>query len=189
MITATTRIILASQSKMRRRALDILGLTYECIPANIDEKAIRDADPLKMAIKISEAKARTVAMHQDGIIIASDAFLFFDGKVLEKPHSLAEAHAMLRALSDKTHRFITGLAVYDTQTKIMRSGVATCSITLRTLSDDEINDYCNRYPVLSLAGALEIDGVMRFSERIDGACNFVTAMPIQLLVQLLGEIE
>lgn len=57
---ATMKIILASQSLIRKRALDLLGLTYETIPSNIDEKAIRDPNPLKMAQRLSEAKAYTV---------------------------------------------------------------------------------------------------------------------------------
>ena len=145
------RFILASQSQIRKRALEILGIPYECIPANIDEKAIRDANPVTMAIMISEAKAHEVSIKEEGIIIASDAFLFFDGKILEKPNSLDEAYEMLRNLSGNKHTFITGLAVYDTQTGKMRSSASTCNIYFRSLSDDEIKDYCNRYPVLTFA--------------------------------------
>ena len=54
------RIILASQSHIRKRALDLLNLEYDTIPSNIDEKAIRDPDPLQMAQKLSEAKAKAV---------------------------------------------------------------------------------------------------------------------------------
>ncbi len=75
-INKNERIILASQSKIRKRALEILGISYECIPANIDEKAMRDANPITMAIMISEAKAHAVSSKEDGIIIASDAFWF-----------------------------------------------------------------------------------------------------------------
>ncbi len=96
---------------------------------------------------------------------------------------------MLKALSGNKHTFITGLAVYDSQTGKMRSRASTCNIYFRSLSDDEIKDYCNRYPVLTFAGSLEIDGVIRFSEKIEGNCNFVTAMPLQHLVQFLREIE
>ncbi|KAF3362897.1 hypothetical protein PHSC3_000431 [Chlamydiales bacterium STE3] len=135
-----SRLILASQSSTRKRALEILGLTYECIPANIDEKAIRHPDPLKMAVILSEAKALAVARKEEGIIIGADAFLIFDGKVLEKPGSMAEAYALLYSLSGNKHTFVTGLAVYDTLTKKMRSSVATCDIFFRPLFTKEIED-------------------------------------------------
>jgi len=66
------RIVLASESASRRRALDILGLKYEVRPSRIDEKAIREDDPQKLARKLSEAKAHTVAQTTpDAIIIAA----------------------------------------------------------------------------------------------------------------------
>lgn len=182
-----TRLILASQSKIRKRAIDILGLFCECIPASIDEKAIRHPDPLKMAVMISEAKAIAVSQKEEGIIIASDTFLVLEGKILEKPASLEEAHTMLRELSGRGYTLVSGLAVYDTFTGKMRSTVATCNVYFRHLTEAEILDYCQRFPVLSYAGAHATEGVIRFSERIEG-CNMTeTAMPVKDLILFLRE--
>lgn len=183
------RIILASQSEHRKKALNILGLTYECIPANINEKAIRNPDPLKMALMLSEAKALFLAQKEKGIIIAGDTFLVFKGNVLEKPASLEEAYAMLKSLSGNKYTLVSGLAVYDALTEKMRSTVATCDIHLRTISHDEIIDYCNRYPVLRFAGGHETDGVVRFSEKIEGSCIIETTIPMKELIFFLKEIE
>lgn len=185
----SSRIVLASQSEHRKKAMNILGLSYECIPANIDEKAIRNPDPLKMALMISEAKAFFLGNKEKGIIIAGDTFLVFEGKVLEKPTSLSEAYSMLNTLSGNKYTLISGLAVYDTLTGKMRSTVATCDIYLRTISQEEIIDYCNRYPVLKFAGAHETDGVVRFSERIEGSCLIETTIPIKELILFLREIQ
>lgn len=182
------RIILASQSEIRKKALKILGLSYQCIPANIDEKAIRDADPLKMALMLSEAKALEIAKREQGIIIAGDAFLVLDGEVLEKPSSVEEAYEMLNKLSGNKYTFVTGLAVYDTNTKTMRSSTATCDIYFRPLSKNEIINYCSRYPVLKFAGAHEGDGVARFAEKIEGSCIIETSLSMKDLIQYLDEI-
>lgn len=183
------RIVLASQSEHRKKAMNLLGLTYECIPANINEKSIRHPDPLKMALMISEAKALALAQKEKGIIIAGDTFVEFEGKVLEKPVSLDEAYGMLQRLSGKTYTLISGLAVYDTLREKMRSTVATCDITLRPISQKEIIDYCQRYPVLKFAGAHETDGVVRFSEKIEGSCIIETTIPMKDLILFLKEIE
>ncbi|MDP1836402.1 MAG: Maf family protein [Chlamydiales bacterium] len=82
------KLILASQSLIRRRALDLLGLKYEVLPADIDEKAIQDPDPLLRAKKLSEEKAKTIGKQKQGLIIASDAFLMFNETCLEKPQDL-----------------------------------------------------------------------------------------------------
>lgn len=186
---SSQRIILASQSEHRKKAMKILGLSYECIPANINEKAIRHSDPLKMALMISEAKALSLAQKEKGIIIAGDTFLVFEEKVLEKPASLNEAYMMLNKLSGNKYTLISGLAVYDTQTEKMRSTVAACNIYLRAISQEEIIDYCQRYPVLKFAGAHETDGVVRFSEKIEGSCIIETTIPMKDLIHFLREIE
>jgi predicted house-cleaning NTP pyrophosphatase (Maf/HAM1 superfamily) len=72
--SASIPLILASQSTIRQRALNLLGLEYQCIPSYIDEKAIRDPDPYQMALRLSDAKAREVGKTHNGIIIAGCAF-------------------------------------------------------------------------------------------------------------------
>ena len=67
------RIILASQSKSRRKALELLGLKYEVIPSDFDEQSIRHDDPYILAKILSEEKAKAVAKHENNaIIIGSD---------------------------------------------------------------------------------------------------------------------
>ena len=180
------RIILASQSQTRKRALDLLGLKYETIPPNIDEEAIRDENPLLLAKKLSEAKARAIGSQQQGLIIASDAFLVFQGKILEKPCDLKEAYNMLHSLSGNNYTFITGIAVYNSISNHLHSSVDTCEIYFRDLREEEIVDYINRNTVLKFAGAHDTDGVIRFSERVVGNCNFFTAIPMNKLIEFLG---
>jgi len=69
------RIVLASQSAARKRAMDMLGLQYCVIPSNFDEQSLRDDDPYALARKLSEAKAK--ALDEQGIIIAGDLFVVF----------------------------------------------------------------------------------------------------------------
>jgi predicted house-cleaning NTP pyrophosphatase (Maf/HAM1 superfamily) len=55
------KIVLASESKFRRRAMDMVGVRYETRPASIDEKAIRHDDPEQLTRQLAEAKAWKVA--------------------------------------------------------------------------------------------------------------------------------
>ena len=181
------RIILASQSLIRKRALDLLGLKYETIPSHIDEKAIRDPDPLKMARMLSEAKAKAVARQHPGLIIAADAFVVSKGKVMEKPEHLEEAFEMLQELSGSSYTFVTGLAVYNSMKDQMCPSTDTCEIYWRKLSDEEIHAYIGRNPVMKFAGAHDTDGVMRFSEKVVGNCNFFSAIPMNKLIAFLRQ--
>ena len=142
-----------------------------------------------LALKLSEAKARAVGAKKKGIVVASDAFLLFQNRILEKPKDLQEAYSMLHGLSGSQYTFITGLAVYDSTTQQMQSTVDTCEIYFRQLSDSEIHHYMSRYPVLNFAGAHETDGVVRFSNKVLGNCNFVTAIPMTDLISFLRHFQ
>jgi len=182
------RIILASQSPFRKYALDLLGLDYEVVPSDIDEKSIRDENPRILVQKLAEAKAISVAeKHSDAVIIASDAVVSMNGRIFEKPKNEHEAFAMLNVLSGNSFEFITGLAVHNCINKKTHSTVQGCTLKFRRLLEPEIKDYISKYPVLHCAGAFEHDGVLRFAAEVSGSYNFRTAIPVNELVLLLRE--
>ena len=182
------RLVLASESQSRKRALDLLGLTYEIHPSAIDEKSIRDPDPAALTQTLAETKARHVASSfDDAVVIAGDAVVAKNGRIFEKPRSEAEAAQFLQELSGSTFRFVTSLAVFRSGTNKMLSTVETSEIRFRDLSDREIHHYIASYPVLRFAGAFEGDGVLRFAESVSGSYNFVTALPVSRLAVFLRE--
>jgi septum formation protein len=188
MKVSTVRVVLASESQCRRRALDILGLAYEVHPSAIDEKAIRDSDPAALTKKLAEAKAWKVAsVFQDAVVVSGDAVVAKNGRIFEKPRSQDEAAEFLRDLSGSAFQFVTSLAVIRTDTGKILSAVESSQIRFRPLIESEIRDYIGRYPVLKFAGAFEGDGVIRFAESVSGSCNLITALPVSRLVLFLRE--
>jgi len=179
------RIVLASQSAARKRAMDMLGLQYCVIPSDFDEQSIRDDDPYALARKLSEAKAK--ALDEQGIIIAGDLFVVFDGKIYEKPKDEAEAFDMLKKLSGNSFDIIAGIAVYNSESGKMLSSVESCQLTFRELTDEEIHDYIANYPVTKFSAAFDYDGILRFGERVQGNLNFSTGIPINKLILFLRE--
>jgi MAF protein len=168
--------------------MDLLSLPYETSPSRIDEKSIRDDDPVGLTRKLAEAKARTVAVaHPDALVVSGDAVVSKNGTIYEKPRSKDEAAQFLRELSGGEFQFVTAIAVFHSPQKRMRTAVESSTITFRQLREREIQDYTNKYDVLSCAGAFEGDGVLLFAERISGSYNIVTAVPISRLVALLRE--
>ncbi len=182
------RLVLASESKSRRRALDLLGVAYEIYPSAIDEKAIRDPDPAALTRKLAEAKAQKVAsVFDDAVVVAGDAVVVKDEKLFEKPRDIAEAVEFLGELSGSSFRFVTSLAVLRTDTGKMLSTAEASQIRFRPLIEREIHDYVGRHPVFQFAGAFDGDGVLRFAESISGSCNIFTAMPVSKLAVFLRE--
>lgn len=180
------KIVLASESAFRKRALDLLGVAYETCPAALDEKTIRDPDPFALTRKLAEAKACKVAeQFPDALIISGDAVAAKDGRIFEKPRDNREAAEFLWELSGSEFQFVTSLAVLNSRTRRILSAAEASNITFRPLIEREIQDYISRHPVLNFAGAFESDAVLRFADKISGSYNFVAALPVSLLVVFL----
>jgi len=182
------KIVLASESRFRRRALDMLGLSYEICPSGIDEKAIQATTAGDLTRKLAEAKALEVAnRYGDAIVVSGDAVAAKGDRIFEKPRTLDEALQFLKELSGSEFQFVTALAVVNSSSRKMLSTVETADIVFRQLLDREIQAYISQYPVLSFAGAFESDAVLRFADRISGSYNFVTAIPISRLTMFLRQ--
>ncbi len=179
------KIILASESPFRKKALDLLGLEYETSPSYIDEKAIR-ADPYELPKILAEAKAMEIGgKESDALVISGDLFVVFEGKTYEKPEDENEAFEMLKTFSGKKLDIVSGTAVYNTETKEMLSYSGKYTVKLRELLDYEIRDYISRYPVTKFAAGFDGDGVLRFSESSEGEFPFLTALPLNQLILFL----
>jgi len=182
------KLVLASESQFRKRAMDLLGIPYETRPARIDEKAIRDDDPAELTRKIAEAKAHKVAGEcPNSVVVSGDAVAAKGKRIFEKPRDRKQAAEFLKEFSGSHFQFVTSIAVLNTQTNRMLSTVETSDIFFRQLLDREIEQYINKYDVLSYAGAFENDAVLLFADRISGSYNLGTALPPSRLIVLLRE--
>jgi MAF protein len=182
------KVVLASESPFRRRAMDMVGIPYQTCPAKIDEKAIRDDDPVQLTRKLAEAKAWKVAGEcPDAVIVSGDAVAAKAGKIYEKPLDLEEAAKFLAEFSGNEFQFVTSLAVLHAPRQKMLSAVEISNITFRSLEDREIREYIQKYSVLNYAGAFESDAVLKFADKVSGAVNIGTALPVSRLVGMLRE--
>lgn len=182
------KIVLASESQFRKRAMDMLGVPYETRASRIDERAIRDDNPTELTRKLAEAKAWKVAGEcPDAVIVSGDAVAAKDGKIYEKPVDLEEAAQFLREFSGSEFQFVTSLTVLHAPKRKLLSAVETSNITFRRLMEREIQDYIRKYAVLNYAGAFESDAVLKFAERVSGAVNIGTALPVSRLIAMLRE--
>lgn len=166
----------------------MLGLAYDTCPSGVDEKAIRDKDPVVLTRKLAEAKASRVAnAYPDAVIVSGDAVASKDGRIYEKPGSEEEAAQFLRELSGSAFQFVTALAVMQSRTGKLLSAVESSTLSFRELTEREIRAYIRSHSVMSYAGAFENDAVLQFAESISGSYNFVTALPVSRLVLFLRE--
>jgi septum formation protein len=182
-------IILASQSKARKELFSSLGIPFITIPANIDEKKIRDKNLKKRAQNIADAKAaKVLSQNPDSIIIACDTFSECEGKTLEKPKSILEAKKMLKFLSGKEAVNYTAFRYIDRTKEIDFSITVKVSYTFRTLYAKEIGIYVEEFPVMEWAAgfALVHPYMMTFIAKVNGSYTGLSyGLPIEYLIPLL----
>ncbi len=182
------RIILASASVQRKKILSILNIPFEVIPADIDEKTIRNENLATLAEKIARAKAEKVARDQNGIVIAGDTFTECNGKLMEKPKKLEEAKTMLRILAGNKGVNYNGFCYIDREKNIDFSTTVEVEFKFRELSEPEIESYVSKFPVLTWAAAYSpaYPYVMTMIAEMKGSMTgFSHGLPAELVVQYL----
>jgi septum formation protein len=182
------RIVLASASPRRRELLELVGIAYTAIPADIDESIQGDESPVTHAERLARGKAAVVAaQHPDALVIAADTIVVLDGEIMGKPRTQDDARRMLSALSGATHTVVTGMTcVYNGETE---SAVETVSVTFRTLTDAEIREYIATGEPMDKAGAYGIQGYgATIVRRIDGDYFAVMGLSLVTLVELMQRL-
>lgn len=180
--------ILASRSPRRRKLLAQLGLDFEVHPSDLDEQATLYQPPDELVEHLALAKARLVApCFPEALTLGADTIVVIDGTVLNKPADAAEARAMLRRLSGRTHTVYTGLALLHPVSKREVTASEATRVSFAPLSDEEIEAYIATGSPLDKAGAYGIqdDYGAVFIRRIEGDYYNVVGLPLHRLYRLL----
>ena len=107
-----SNLILASASPRRKELLSLAGFSFDVITADVDEVLDASLTPSELVMSLAFQKASAVAAeHKQSTVIGADTVVVLDGKVLGKPHSDAQAKAMLSELSGRTHEVYTGVCL------------------------------------------------------------------------------
>ena len=188
------RFILASKSGIRSQLLRNAGIKFSAESARIDEEAIKlsmiheNAHPRDVADALAETKARKVAARNpDALVLGCDQVLSAQGRLFSKPANQQDAVSQLKKLRGSTHHLYSAAVLYEEAKPVWRH-IGQVRLTMRTASDDYIEDYVHRNweSIRHSVGAykLEEEGV-RFFSRIDGDYFTVLGMP---LLELLSHL-
>jgi septum formation protein len=183
----TPQLILASASPRRRQLLQQLGRPFTVVPAEVTEHEAPDADPRAMVLHNAALKADWVAArHPDALVIGADTTVFIDRTVLNKPRDAAEARAMLRMLSGRTHTVFTGLALRRRSGGLRLDRGVASEVTFRHLDENLIELYLSRVHTLDKAGgyAIQEHGDL-IVERYTGSLTNIVGLPLDEMKQLL----
>jgi septum formation protein len=188
-VTAAPRplLILASASARRRELLAQLGIAFDVVIAPVDEHEEASTDPRVMVAHNAALKADWVAARQpDALVLGADTTVAIDGIALNKPRDLAEARAMLRRLSARTHRVFTGLALRRDRAGLRLDEIVMSEVTFKPLDEATISAYLAQVNPLDKAGgyAIQEHGDLIVAGHAGSFTNII-GLPLETTKQIL----
>ena len=192
------KIILASNSPRRKELLAGLGIPYDVfVLQGIDESYPDTLPANEVAEYIARKKAKayrnenaklSIINCQLSIILTADTIVVCDGEILGKPRDAADACAMLRKLSGKTHQVYTGYCLQTADKTV--SGTVCSDVTFKELSDEEITYYVEKYKPLDKAGAYGIQEWIGYIgiTGIRGSYYNVMGLPVQRIYEEIKKL-
>jgi septum formation protein len=195
------KIILASSSPRRSQLLEWAHIPFEIIVKHSTEDFPSDLPEDEVPEYLARDKARLVweSLHQHDEartgytstlpVVAADTEVIMDNKVFGKPQTRSEAIGFLKQLSGRTHKVISGVAIYYKGK--LESFSDTTLVTFHDLEEPEIIDYVDRYGPYDKAGGYAIQewmGVFGI-KRIEGDFYNVMGLPISRVIRRLKELE
>jgi septum formation protein len=188
------KLILASASPRRAHVLVDAGIRFDVLVTEADETRRPNEDVEAMTRRLAEAKARAaveklVGLREPALVLGADTAVELDGEVFGKPGSAGAAREMLRRLSGRSHRVVTGVAMIRLPDGIARFAVESTKVCFASLTPEEIEQYAVTDEPLDKAGAYAIQGFGgRFVERVEGCYFNVVGLPLSTVYRALVEL-
>lgn len=185
------KIILASNSKTRKKILDSLNIKYDVIVSDKEEVA-DNSDPRKYVEELSKLKARSVSEKIDRsnvIIIAADSIIYKDGKIYQKPKSIEEAMENLREFSNCKNQGITGVTIIDMSNRRNVTFSCVTDVYFKRICEEDIKWYVKHEKDLLKKAGYSLEGTISlFVEKIEGDFYNVLGLPLGMLYTKLNEL-
>jgi len=207
-------LVLASASPRRQELLRNAGIDFEVQPADVDETPLAREGARECAERLAREKALAVwRKRPEDVVLGADTIVVVDGAILGKPVDAEDAARMLRLLSGRVHRVITGVCVVVAGVRSQESGIGeksgvrtfafeiprgkncelrtgseTTLVTMNALSAEEIREYVATGEPMDKAGAYAIQGrASRWIPRIEGDYSNVVGLPVALVYRMLRD--
>ena len=187
------RVVLASKSPRRKEILSTLGVRFEIISADADESSdTRNPEELVRELALRKGRATRELLrakgkwNDDTLIIASDTVVALGEQILGKPQDDAHAAQMLRALSGKEHRVISGVALLLGEREMAAHD--STKVCFAEMSESDIDFYVKSGEPRDKAGAYAVQGLASlWIKGLEGDYFNVVGLPVYRLNCLLRD--
>ena len=192
------KIILASQSKVRKKILDEHNILNEVRPSNVDEDVVKSsllkekASPEIISKNLAELKANKISgKYSDNLVLGADSVIDLNGELISKPDNREEALEILRKLNGKKHYLISSACISKNGSMVWNH-TDKATLTMKKMNDEELKNYLAKISdeALYAYNVYQIEGEGRdlFSS-IDGNENTIMGLPIEKIKKYLDNYK
>ncbi len=187
MFKQLTPFILASASPRRQEYLASLGISFQTIPAIIDETPLPGELSTTFAVRMAKEKSETVAQkNENACIISADTVVTLDQEIFGKPATADEARIILKKLQGKAHKVITGVSIKHAKNNIDESFPVVTKVVFEQYSDSVLDAYIATGDPMDKAGGYGIQSYGGFLVKsISGSYSNVVGLPMSHLITTL----
>ncbi len=188
------KIILASQSKVRKKILDENNILNEVKPSNVDEDVVKlsllkeKASPEFISKNLAELKANKISRKfSDNLVLGADSVIDLNGELISKPDNREEALEILKKLNGKKHHLISSVCISKNGSMIWNH-TDKAILTMKRMREDELKSYLSKISdeALYAYNVYQIEGEGRslFSS-IEGNENTIMGLPVEKIKKYL----
>lgn len=184
------QLILASASPRRRELLERMCWDFKTIPSRVDEAFQKGESPWGHVLRLAREKAVVISRENpDAWVLGADTEVIVGDEVLGKPKTSEDAKAMLKKLSGRMHRVITGFAIKNESAGVSIDNIIESQVFFREISDEEMDWYIKTGEPYDKAGGYAVQGKGAiFVKEIRGSHTNVIGLPLCEVVSALKSV-
>ena len=192
------KIILASNSKVRKKILNDNGIECKVFPPNVDEELAKESlikennSPELISKSLAELKANKISLKfNNEIVLGADSVIDINRELVSKPKNREEALKILKKLNGKTHHLISSICISKNGSMIWNY-TDKAALTMKNMTDQQLKEYLFKIKDEALYSynvyQIEGEGRSLFS-KIEGDENTIMGLPVKKIKDYLRNLE
>ena len=192
------KIILASNSKVRKKILNENGIECKVFPPNVDEELTKEGllkenvSPELISKNLAELKANKISLRfNNEIVLGADSVIDINRELVSKPKNREEALKILKKLNGKTHYLISSICISKNGSMIWNH-TDKAALTMKDMTDQQLKEYLFKIKdeALYAYNVYQIEGEGRsLFSKIDGDEDTIMGLPVKKIKDYLRNLE
>ncbi len=185
------QLILASQSPRRKSLLESAGYDFivDAPDDSVERGICSSCSPEELVVESAFLKAAAIAIRHDaGIVLAADTVAVCGSETLGKPRDRDHAELMLRTMSGKEHRVLTGVCLRIVGSSKIKTYLEQTTLVMSNLDEEKLQDYLDSDGWIGKAGAFGYQDGLDWVRIKEGLESTVVGLPVEKLPKWFEEL-